>query len=164
MSIFYLKYFIEHEMHHRICMAWLFMIIDHNFHAMIVVIIYEILVFMDEIFIHTFFMTPITKVLPLVCRRPILVPNINHGFSSLTLVHPHLQERATFYSQELTIFLFNFWTKKTDLAKSVKIKSCVRYQFTSFWAQEYTIFLVHIYVHIRSLKILRNPRPNQVTW
>ena len=34
------------------------MIIDHNFHAMIVVIIYEILVFMDEIFIHTFFMTP----------------------------------------------------------------------------------------------------------
>ena len=73
-----------------------------------------------------------TKVLPLVCRRPILVPNINHGFSSLTLVHPHLQERATFYSQELTIFLFNFSTKKTDLAKSVKIKSCVRYQFTYF--------------------------------
>ena len=34
------------------------MIIDHNFHAMIIVIIYEILVFMDEIFIHTFFMTP----------------------------------------------------------------------------------------------------------
>ena len=73
-----------------------------------------------------------SKVLPLVCRRPILVPNINHGFSLLTLVHPHLQERATFYSQELTIFLFNFSTKKTDLAKSVKIKSCVRYQFTYF--------------------------------
>ena len=34
------------------------MIIDHNFHVMIVVIIYEILVLMDEIFIHTFFMTP----------------------------------------------------------------------------------------------------------
>ena len=34
------------------------MIIDHNFHAMIIVIIYEILVFIDEIFIHTFFMTP----------------------------------------------------------------------------------------------------------
>ena len=34
------------------------MIIDHSFHAKIVVIIYEM--FMDEIFIHTFFMTPIT--------------------------------------------------------------------------------------------------------
>ena len=34
------------------------MIIDHYFHAMIVVIIYEILVFMDEVFTHTFFMTP----------------------------------------------------------------------------------------------------------
>ena len=47
-------------MYHRTCMARLFMIIDHNFHAMIVVIIYEVLVFRDEIFIHTFFMTPIT--------------------------------------------------------------------------------------------------------
>ena len=40
-------------MYHRICMAWLFMIIDHNFHAMVVVIIYEILVFMD---VHTYFL------------------------------------------------------------------------------------------------------------
>ena len=39
-------------MYHRICMAWLFMIIDNNFHAMIVVIIYEILVLMDNIFMY----------------------------------------------------------------------------------------------------------------
>ena len=45
---------INHEMHHRIyAVAWLFMIIDQTFHAMIMVIIYEILVFMDNIF-HTY--------------------------------------------------------------------------------------------------------------
>ena len=46
-SIFYLKYFIRYEILHRICITWLFMIIDHNFHSMI-------MVFIDNIF-HTYF-------------------------------------------------------------------------------------------------------------
>ena len=31
--IFNLKYFIEYEMHHRICIALMFMVTDYNFQA-----------------------------------------------------------------------------------------------------------------------------------
>ena len=54
---FYLKNSIEYEIHHITCIARLFMIID-NFHGMIMVIMYKIFVFMDNIFLTHFMRDP----------------------------------------------------------------------------------------------------------